>query len=205
VRPVPSAAVSAHGGALGIATLITWLFTASLGAYMLATVVGRGGLRKQRAVRDGLPPAVLVGHFSLAITGLVVWASYVATGWAALAWSAVGLLMPAFGLGVCTVTLWTPYPGPVPGPGGGGLAGGMLAEPAEDVLTSRLTDEVFSRALTDDVLAGKLVDEVIASVPADPSRAVRKPRAHPAALIPFGHGIAAVATFLLAVVTAAGT
>ena len=190
---------------LGVATLIMWLSTAGMGAYMLATVVGRDGLRKQRAVRDGLHPAVLVGHFSLALTGLVVWASYLATGWAALAWSAVGLLMPAFGLGLCTVILWTPYPGPHADPGGAGPAGGMLTQPAEDMLAGGLTDEVLARALTDDVLASKLVDQVLASVPADPSQAVKKPRSYPSALIPFSHGIAAVATFVLAVVTAAGT
>jgi hypothetical protein len=186
---------------LGVATLITWLVTAAIGTYMLATAVGRDGLRKQRAVRGGLSPAVLIGHFSLAITGLVVWAGFLATGWAVLAWSAVGLLMPAFGLGVCTVTLWTPYPGP----DRAGSGGGMLPAPAENVLTSRLTDEVLAQALTDQVLARKLVEEVLANVPADPSRAAKRPRTYPTALIPFGHGLAAMATFVLAVVTATGT
>jgi hypothetical protein len=210
---VPTAASSAHSGTLGIVTLITWLCTARLGAYMLRGLVAAGGLRRQRAIRDGLPPEVLFGHFGLAITGLVVWVSYVATGWAALAWSAVGLLIPAIGLGLCTVILWTPYPdpsvtasaGPLAGPGGAGPTGGVLAGPAEDVVAGRLTDEVMARALTDDALVSKLIDELLASVPAEPSQAVRKPRAHPAALIPFGHGLAAVATFVLAVVTAVGT
>ena len=201
-----------HSRALAIATLITWLCTAGIGAYMLGTLVARGGLRQQRAVRGGLPPAVLFGHFGLALTGLAVWVGYLATGWAALAWSAVGLLMPAIGLGISTVTLWTPYPGPAavaragprtapaaPGPAG------MHGEPAEDVLPSRLTDEILARALTDDVLASKLVDDVLAGVSAGPSRAVRKPRWRRAALIPAGHGVAAVATFVLAVVSAAGT
>ena len=202
-----------HSRALAIATLITWLCTAGIGAYMLGTLVARGGLRRQRAVRGGLPPVVLFGHFGLAITGLAVWVAYLATGWATLAWSAVGLLMPAIGLGVSTVTLWTPYPGPaaaanagpLTGPAATGPAGGMYGEPTEDVLTSKLTDEVLARALTDDVLAAKLVDDVLASVSAGPSRAVKKPRWNRAALIPAGHGVAAVATFVLAVVSAAGT
>src|SRR6266851_5321392 len=171
------AASSAHSGTLGIVTLITWLCTASLGAYMLRGLVAAGGLRRQRTIRDGLPPEVLFGHFGLALTGLVVWVSYLASGWAALAWSAVGLLIPAIGLG----------------------------GPAEDVVTGRLTDEMMARALTDDALVSKFIDELLASVPADPSQAVKKPRAHPAALIPFGHGLAAVATFVLAVVTSVGT
>jgi hypothetical protein len=78
-----------------------------------------------------------------------------------------------------------------------------------DPAASALTDELLARALTDDVLAGHLVDEVLANVPADLSRAVRKrarpkPRGPAAVLIPVGHGMAAVATFALAVVTAAG-
>jgi hypothetical protein len=210
---VPTAAASEHSRALAIATLVTWLCTAGIGAYMLGTLIARGGLRQQRAVRGGLPPAVLFGHFGLAITGLAVWVSYLATGWAALAWSAVGLLMPAIGLGISTVTLWTPYPaapgaagaGRAAGPAAPGHAGGMPGGPGEDAGASKVTDEILARALTDDVLASKLIDDVLASVPAGPSRAVRKPRYNRAAVIPVGHGIAAMATFVLAVVAAAGT
>lgn len=121
---------SAQSRALGIATLVAWLCTAGIGAYMLGTLVSRGGLRQQRAVRDGLSPKVLFGHFGLAISGLATWASYLATGWEPLAWSAVGLLVLAIGLGICTVTLWTPYPhrpaaagaGPRTDPAGAGRA-----------------------------------------------------------------------------------
>jgi hypothetical protein len=207
-----AAAASAHSSALGIVTLITWLLTAGIGAYMLGTLIARGALRQQRASRGGLPPAVLFGHFGLAITGLVVWVGYLATGWAALAWSAVGLLIPAIGLGISTVTLWTPFPGPpaaaraspLAGQGGTGPAGGMLAASAEDVLASHLTDEALASALTDAVRADKLIDDLLAHLLADPPRAVRKPKWHLRALIPVGHGMAAGATFLLAVLTAAG-
>lgn len=209
-----TAAASAHSEALGIATLIAWLFTAGIGAYMLSTLVASGALRQQRTVRDGLSPAVLVGHFSLAGTGLAAWVSYLLTGWAGLAWAAVGLLMLAIGLGISTVTLWTPFPrpraaaqaAPVADPGAAGPAGGgSRGALADRTPRSPVTDEVFARALTDDVLASKLIDEVIASVAAGPSRAVRQPARHQAAaLIPVGHGIGALATFALAMVTAAG-
>ena len=193
---MPTAASSAHSGTLGIVTLVTWLCTASIGAYMLRGLVAAGGLRRQRAIKDGLPPEVLFGHFSLALTALVVWISYLATGWVALAWTAVGLLMPTIGLGICTVTLWTPYPR-------------FPAVASADATTGAPTDEMLARALTDDVLAGQLVDEVLANVPADLSqaagqRAGPKRRGPVAVLIPVGHGMAAVATFALAVVTAAG-
>ena len=242
-----TAAPSAHNGALGLATLLSWLFTASLGAYMLRSLLIHGALRRQRSVRDGLSPRVLYGHFGLALTGLVMWATFVATGWGPLSWVAVALLTPAIGLGICTVTLWTPYPRPAgepsrdagapahpgdfahpDGPGPAGRAGGpgqpappgqpghergaggshgagLFPPPAHDAVRGRLTDATLARALTDEVLAAQLIDEVIASLPAEASARARKPRVYPAAVIPFGHGLAALATFVMAVVTAIGT
>ena len=72
-------------------------------------------------------------------------------------------------------------------------------------MRGRLTDATLARALTDEVLAAQLIDEVIASLPAEASAPARKPRVYPAAVIPFGHGLAALATFVMAVVTAIGT
>src|SRR5207248_8391781 len=139
---------------MAIATLVTWLLTVSIGAYMLHTWIARGGPRMKRADADRLPPVVVYGHASLAVTGLVIWISYLATGLAALAWSAACLLMPVIGLGAAMVTVWTPYPVPATGgagpPDSGADIGGVLTAPAEDALASRLTDEMLARALTDD-------------------------------------------------------
>lgn len=207
------ASAAGHSRGLGVATLITWLLTAGLGSYMLRTWIARGGLRRPPARSNGLPPAVIFGHFGLAVTGLMVWIGYLATGWAPLAWSAACLLMPVVGLGISMVTLWTPYPvasavgtaGPVAGARDTAAAGGMLAAPPEDMLAGKLTDHVLASALTDDALAGKLADDVLARVQAHPSRAVRKPRGHLAPLIPAGHGLAAIATVLFALLTAVST
>jgi hypothetical protein len=188
---------------MGIAALTTWLIAASLGAYMLRTWIARGGPQQQRARGDGLPPVVVFGHAGLALTGLIVWISYLVTGLTALAWAAVGLLTPVLGLGVAMVTLWTPYPAPAAGAATLG-ASGVLAAPAADALAGRLTDEVLARALTDDALAARLTDEVLARMPAGPPGTARKPRGYLAPLIPVGHGAAALATILLAMLTAVG-
>src|SRR5260370_30594451 len=93
---------------------------------MLRTWVVRGGLRRQRATGVGVPPAVVFGHAGAAITGLVVWVIYLRTSWHPLAWLGVALIAAAIALGVCTVTLWTPFPVIVPpkeGPGKGGPGG----------------------------------------------------------------------------------
>ena len=104
------------------------------------------------------------------------------------------------------VTVWTPYPVPATGgtgpPGTGADVGGVLTAPAEDALASRVTDEMLVRALTDDALARRLTDDVLARAAAEPPAPARKHREYLAPLIPAGHGVAALTTILLAVVTA---
>ena len=111
---------------MAIAALIAWVLTASIGVYMLRTWVTRGGLRRQRATGVGVPPAVVFGHASAALIGLAIWAGFVKTKWDPLAWLGVVMITGAIGLGVCTVTLWTPYPVVVPPEGGKGGPGGWL-------------------------------------------------------------------------------
>jgi hypothetical protein len=179
---------------MGLAALIAWLFTASIGGYMLRTWVARGGLRRQRATGVGVPPAVVFGHASAALGGLAVWASYVSSGWRPLAWVGVVLICTAICLGICTVTLWTPYPVREEGaqaaralPLGGGAAGqtrqAAAAEPP-DAFT--VTDEMIA----------SLLDE--SSAPPRP----RQPSMHLLAFIPLVHGFGAITTFLLTVTAA---
>jgi hypothetical protein len=220
-------AAAAPSRTLAFVTLITWLIDAGSGGYMLRTWIARGGLRRQRA-SDRLAPRVVFGHFGMATTGLLVWLSYLATGWIVLAWLAVGLLMLVIGLGVSTVTVWTPFPahragvegeggaaasgagaagpetGPRTGTGPSPGAGDPMASRSEKALGGRLTDETLNRALTDDALLSKLVEDVVAGAQAVPSRPARKSIPSATALIPAGHGMAAIATMLLAVLTAVG-
>ena len=207
---IHSGAAAAPGRTLAFVTLGTWLFDAVSGGYMLRTWIVRGGLRRQRA-SDRLAPRVVFAHFGMASTGLLVWVSYLATGWIVLAWLAVGLLMVVIGLGVSTVTVWTPFPahradaGTGPNAAGGGRPAhdDAFATPAEEALTGGPTDEMLNRALTDDVLLSQLVEDVVARARDAPSRAARRHRAQLAILIPASHGLAAITTMILAVLTAA--
>jgi hypothetical protein len=100
--------------------------------------------------------------------------------------------MPGIGFGICTVTLWAPYPaGAHSGPGG------MLAAPES---LGRVSDEALALALSSEVLAGRLIDDMLEGLP----QPARRSRRHLAPLIPAGHGAAAVATFVLAVLSAIG-
>lgn len=165
---------------MGLAALIAWLLTASLGGYMLRTWVVRGGLRRQRTSGVGVPPGVVFGHASAALAGLTVWVSYLSSGWRPLAWIGVTLVCAAICLGVCTVTLWTPYPvRPDPEPG----------DAPQDKPPARWTD-TFT-----------VTDEMIASLLAEPAPPRRR-RGHLLPLIPLVHGFGALTTFLLTVTTA---
>jgi hypothetical protein len=184
------------------ATLISWLVTASLGAFMLRSWLARGGLRRERARSGGLPPQLIFGHAGLAITGLLVWTAYTATGAKAVAWSAVGLLMVTVGLGLSTVTLWTPYPARKPGERRSSPpwdesamvvpdTPAAAADPPDPFGTSEPPDSV----ITDEMIA-QLLDET------QYSARHRTIRPNPEVLIPIAHGFAAISTFVLAVMTA---
>jgi len=191
---------------MGLAALIAWLLTASIGGYMLRTWVARGGLRRQRATGEGVPPPVVFGHASAALAGLTVWISYLISGWRPLAWIGVVLVCAAISLGICTVTLWTPYPvRPVPGPDGereaghgevrtaGGRAGRHGAAGQHGVAGQH------GAAGPHDAFT--VTDEMIASLLAEPVP-VRRRRLHLLPLIPAVHGIGALSTFLLTVTAA---
>ena len=203
---------AAHVPGLAFVTLATWLIAGAAGLYMFRSWLTRGGLSHQRSRSEGLPPAVIFTHFGLGAAGLAAWAGYVVTGLDWLAWTGVGLLMPGIGLGICTVTLWTPFPAlaepgppfppPDAGPGGAGPATGMLATPAEDAIAGRLSNEALAKELSNEVLAGRMINDMLAGLPAQQAQPERKSRRHLLPLIPAGHGLAAFVTFVLAVVTA---
>ena len=165
---------------MAIAAMISWVLTASIGAYMLRTWVMRGGLRRQRASGAGVPPAVVFGHASAALTGLLIWLGFVDTGLELLAWLGITVVACAIALGVCTVTLWTPYP--------------VAAPPA--------TDTAAAPEATPPAAPGTVTDEMIASLLADPFPASGRPRLKMAGLVPVAHGFAALTTFMLAVLAA---
>jgi len=89
---------------LSLAALISWLVTVGLGVSMMARWITRirrpGPLpRRERA------PVLNFTHFGLALTGLLAWISYLATGLAGLAWAGCGLLLAAASLGMTLVFL----------------------------------------------------------------------------------------------------
>lgn len=91
---------------MGIAALVAWIATAGGGAFMLAKWVGGGGHRQPSNTK--LPPAVVLGHFALAATGLVLWIVYVAADNRTIGWIAIAALAIVAVLGFVMLARWVP-------------------------------------------------------------------------------------------------
>jgi hypothetical protein len=181
------------GQALPLYALASWLLTELIGAVMVRSWIASGGVQdsRQRPPRpDAMSLPVLAGHAGLNLAGLICWVCFVLSGATALAWAGLAFMAPAIGLGISTVTIWTPYPATRADsePGSAGPGPGVL--PAGEL----------SRALADDELSQKLVDELLrTNLTPSPGRKLQwslRP------LIPLAHGVLAIATFLLAVLAA---
>jgi len=205
ITPVTSASLQQPSGLpswpLSIAALTAWLLTVSIGAYMLRTWIARGGLRRQRATGVGVPPQVVFGHAGVALTGLAVWVSYLASGWNPLAWFGVVLVGTAISLGICMVTLWTPYPIRTDPEPGGDIAFATASRPARPEVPLGTAAEGSPAASAEQPDGFTVTDEMIARLLAEPTRAKRR-KLQLLPLIPACHGFAALATFLLSVMAA---
>ncbi len=87
------------------AALIAWVLTAGGGFVLLANWLRAGGMRPSEQSPRIRPPLIL-GHFALAATGLVLWIVYVAADTDALAWIAFALLLFVALLGFAMFGIW---------------------------------------------------------------------------------------------------
>jgi hypothetical protein len=183
-----------HGHPFAVAALVSWLATEAFVGYMLSSWIGSGGNRTRRDAPGTVPRWVIFGHATLAFTGLAGWIAFLMTGDVLLAWLSIGILAPAIGLGISTLTLWTPHQAR--------RAGGQAAWQRFDGTLGITTDEMLAAALEDDTLTTRLVDELVASVLDRPEPAPRRPKRQLSPLVPAAHGVLALATVLLAVLAA---
>ena len=86
------------------AALISWVLTAGGGFLLLAIWLRNGGM-SQRAPGE-IRPYLILSHFALAATGLVLWIIYVATDSDALAWIAFVILAVVAILGFAMFAIW---------------------------------------------------------------------------------------------------
>ena len=88
------------------AALILWIVTALGGFYLLATWLRNGGMQQGDRPGRRIKPPLILGHFALAATGLVLWIVYVASDSDALAWIAFVLLLVVALLGFTMLAAW---------------------------------------------------------------------------------------------------
>ena len=181
--PLPPPATGsgrASSPVLGFAALISWLITVGLGSWMMARWITRGGFRRARLSKAGIPPSLIFTHFGLAVAGLLVWGAYLATGLAAAAWAACVLLLPVAGLGMALVSLWLP----------------------ERSLTASTVPAAQAVAAGATAGTGAVPGANAAAGAASPGPPAAR---HPPALIVAAHGVFAVATILFALLAAVGS
>ncbi len=91
---------------MSVAALFTWLITATGGLYLLAIWLIEYDREFQAVVATRLPVPVISAHALLAVTGLALWAAYLLTDAARLAWAAALILAVVAALGVTMGIRW---------------------------------------------------------------------------------------------------
>jgi len=144
---------------------------------------------------------VLAAHAGLNLAGLGCWVGFVASGWRAAGWLALCFMVPAIGLGVSAVSIWTPYPVRRPQAEATSPASGPPGRAGTSYRAAAIPDHVLARTLDDDAAASGLVDDLLARNIS--TGAVARPLLiDPRALVPFLHGVLAISTFMLATLAA---
>jgi hypothetical protein len=87
------------------AALISWIVTAGGGFVLLTLWFRHGGMRRTEPGLRIRPPLIL-SHFGLAATGLVLWIIFVATDSDALAWISFVILLAVAALGFTMFAIW---------------------------------------------------------------------------------------------------
>ena len=88
------------------AALIAWVATAGGGFVLLATWLSRGGMKQGREPGTKIRPPLILSHFGLAATGLVLWIIYLASDSDTLAWIAFVILAIVAVLGWTMFAIW---------------------------------------------------------------------------------------------------
>jgi hypothetical protein len=88
------------------AALIAWVITAGGGFVLLWIWLARGGMRQGTEGGSRIRPPLILSHFLLAATGLVLWIIYLASDSDALAWIAFAILLVVALLGFTMFAIW---------------------------------------------------------------------------------------------------
>ncbi len=164
----------------GIA-LLTWVLTAFGGLFLLAIWLIEYDPDFQRAAATRLPVPVISGHAALAVCGLAVWVIYLVTGDDHFAWATLAILAAVVGLGVTMAIRWI----------------GVYRTTAKPVRRERATVAVAA--------APGAFAASVSAVGSDRSREfLVPPERHFPVPVVIGHGVFAVTTVVLVLLTTLG-
>lgn len=88
------------------AALVTWVLTAGGGFVLLSIWLARGGMQQAREAGNRIRPPLILSHFLLAATGLVIWIVYLWKDKDVLAWIAFAILAVVAALGWTMFAIW---------------------------------------------------------------------------------------------------
>jgi hypothetical protein len=91
---------------VGLVAIVTWLFTAMVGIYLLYLWLSGGGLSQQATKVTRFPTLLIFAHPVLAVSALLCWVAYVLTSERVLAWLSFGVLAASALLGFTMFTRW---------------------------------------------------------------------------------------------------
>lgn len=103
---IGSAAAGRKTKGMRWAALITWVITAGGGFVLLSIWLARGGMRQAAEGGSRIRPPLILSHFLLAATGLVLWIIYLASDSGTVAWIAFALLLVVALLGFTMLGIW---------------------------------------------------------------------------------------------------
>jgi hypothetical protein len=175
---------------MSVLALFTWIVTALGGLFLLAIWLIEYDPEFQRAAATRLPIPVISGHVLCAVSGLAAWILYLVTDKKSFAWATVVLLGGVAVLGITMAVRWlgvyrsSTLPGQAPGHSSAQDA--SLASPA-DAWTQTEGWTASGRAAT------MTATEV--TVP---------PERHFPLTVVIGHGVFALTTIVLVVLTVVG-
>src|SRR6266508_6912950 len=88
------------------AALVSWVLTAGGGFVLLSIWLARGGMAQQSRGGNSIRPPLILSHFLLAASGLVVCIVYLAADRDWLAWLAFAILVVVALLGWTMFAIW---------------------------------------------------------------------------------------------------
>jgi len=169
--------------------LITWILTALGGLYLLAIWLIEYDPDFQRASATRLPVPVVSSHALLAVGGLVIWIMYLVTDKDAFEWATIAILAFVVTFGLTMAVRWI------------GVYRGGPAAPAAAVMTGPATS---NRGPRDPWTPSEAWSEADLQTRSTRELTAVPPERHFPVTVVIGHGLFAVATVVLVLLTILG-